>query len=121
VPLRKEKPLTLELATPVLNGCADEIGPYAHEVVADYLRETDAHAMPSDVLPDLEQDLDSAYEAWGMADDGTAEKRAALVRVASRAVACLALDELARGEAAAEKIHGRLDPLGFLKVRRARG
>jgi hypothetical protein len=106
--------------TPVINGCADEIGPFAKAVVADYLAAAGGGLNPAEALPDLEASLSDSVEAWMGADDGTPEKRAALIRVAAGAVVCLAIDELARGARASERIANRLDALGFLKWRAVR-
>ena len=117
---RGAKKVAADVIRPVVNGCADEIGPFAHAAVDDYLAAAGGALAPGEALPDLEASLSDAVEAWQGAADGTPEKRAALVRVAASAVVCLAIDELDRGEAAAERIHNRLDPLGFLKARAVR-
>lgn len=118
--MSRAKKVGAEVLRPVVNGCADEIGPYAHAAVDDYLAACDGAFVPRESLSDFEMSLSDAAEAWMGEDDGTPEKRAALLRVASRAVAVLAVDELVRGEAACEKIANRLDALGFLKARAVR-
>ncbi len=104
--------LKAEQLPPLIKGTLDGLAPMVKAQV-------EAHGKAS--LVEAEGDI-----GRGLGDDfiefcGTsrarhpAESRAALMRVAARAIALLTLDEQVRGKEACEQDASRLDPQGYVK------
>ena len=111
------KTATLDHIQTILNSAGEEAQPIANARLEDYFQAAKGTIDPAEAITDFESQLADAAEAWQMADDESAEKRAAVLRVIASAMVLLAVDEAVRGDEACEKIGKRTDPLGFLKAK----
>ncbi len=105
------KKLNLSKLTPIIRGTADELITFA----VDYAKQYDKTQIDQS-MTDIEADLSDAHERLDRAsDEDFLERRAAVVSVAARALALLAVDEQRRGARAVTRDMKQIDELGFVK------
>jgi hypothetical protein len=107
------KYISLEDLLPHINGAGDELLPYAHKNAKDYF--DGRTGAVKGALSDWEADLSDAFETWGGYEDGTPEKRAALIRLGACLLRVMAIDAVSRGDKACDRIAERMSDTGHLK------